>query len=469
MSLETQLRDALVSRADALDAPAFDPYERVAGAVVTQRRRRRVATAGAVAAVAVVALIVPGLVQGGHDSTLPAKRTQVVVPGPNDPRWRSFTTWPTRGSLATDKAFLDTVGMRFGALNILYAADLPTSRVVVSYNSSADDAQKLTMYSGPRGAAAGDLAEVSSSAGGLDDVVSIREHADEDSTLVVLASPAVSRAGISRSVQIGLDGSVTRDAFRPVTLADGMYAEVLEDSPPALTRVSVEGDDQAAAKRRVTLMGRPTKDAAGEGSICMGCTGEDFRAKAELAIGEGDAYRLGIDPKDVRTTTRFFGAADPAVVERTELGAKGQVTSQVIVVDTTLPAGQVLRSAVVVVSEKDGSQAMTMESATGVPIDAATAAERPFVLDQQVDGDRVIHQVFAPTAAKVQLVSPGTLAYPPSAVVPVRNGSAIVTTPRTDPSIAPYEVVTFDAAGTQTGRWPIDLPSEDEWMGGATP
>ena len=66
------------------------------------------------------------------------------------------------------------------------------------------------------------------------------------------------------------------------------------------------------------------------------------------------------------------------------------------------------------------------------------------------------------------MASSGTLAYPSSAVVPVRGGSALVTTPHTDPTIASYEVATFDSAGREIGRWPIDLPREDVWTEGTT-
>ncbi|MGA8979638.1 MAG: hypothetical protein WB473_11050, partial [Pedococcus sp.] len=59
MTLETQLRDALAARADDIDGPAADPYERVSGAVAASRRRRRTAAVGAVAAVAALAVLVP--------------------------------------------------------------------------------------------------------------------------------------------------------------------------------------------------------------------------------------------------------------------------------------------------------------------------------------------------------------------------------------------------------------------------
>ena len=363
MSLETELRDALASRADDLDAPAFDPYERVAGAIVTSRRRRRAAAVGAVAAVAAVAVLVPSLAQGDHRSTLPAKRTQVVVPGPNDPRWAAMSSWPVRGSLAEDKAFVGSVTQKSLTAHVIYAADLDRTRVVVGWDPEDGGSTKVSMFAGPRGAGVDELAGVSEWSGDTTDLVVLRESDDADSRVVALTTPGVRTLQFSLGVQIGTDGTVTRDTYRPVPLTDGVWSQDLQGSPPWLMRVR----DDAAGATPATLTGRPTQDVTGEGSICLSCTGEEFRTKAEQAIREGDAHRMSLDPRDVRATTRFFGATDPRVIEQPDFGTKGPVRNQLIVVDTTLPAGQVLRSAVVVVTAKDGSQSMTLESATRCP------------------------------------------------------------------------------------------------------
>ena len=468
MSLETQLRDALGARAESLPGPAFDPYERVAGAVVTSRRRRRVVAAGAVAAAAAIAMTVPGLVQGGHDSTLPAKRTQVVVPGPDDPRWSSLSSWPTRGALAADTAFTTAVRNQFASANVLYAADLPTSRVVVTWDPESGTDGKLTMLSGPRGAAATDLSEVSSASGGLEDVVSLREHADNDSMLVVLARPGVSEVGISRSVQIGRDGSVTRDAFRTVRLTDGLHTELLEDSPGSLTRVRLSDGPGA----RVTLTGRPSLDAADYGAICLGCTGEDFRAKAEEAMGGGVAAMLGLDPKDVQTSTVYFGPVDSAVATSLGMGdthPRGSLT-RLLVADTTLPGGQVMRSALIAVTAKDGTTGATMELSNGVPIAAGTAATRPFVLHGGgSETGNMSYEVFAPAAGSVRLVSSSPSIYPPTPTVPLVGRRARLTTPTWGGERPAYDVEAYDSSGNLLGRWPVDLPSEDEWTAGGAP
>ncbi len=466
MSLETQLRDALAARADDIDGPAADPYERVSGAVTASRRRRRTAAVGAVAAVAALAVLVPSLGQGGDRPTQPAKHTQVVVPGPDDSRWGSISTWPTRGSLAADTALLTAVGNRFGSAHVLYAEDLPTSRVVVTWDSGTDSDEKLTMFAGPRGGSAQDLVEVSSAGGGLSDVVLLREHADNDSTLVVLARPDVAGAAISRSVQIGLDGSVTRDAFRPVRLTDGMYSELLQDSPPSLTRVTA-GD---LPSTRVTLTGLPSVSVEDRGSICLNCTGDDVRAQAEKAMGSAVAVTLGLDPATVTATTRYLGPVDRALASRLGMGESSGGTTRLIVVDSTLSTGQVLRSSVVMTQAKDGSAASTMELASGVPIDAATAGVRPFVLHGSAsEAATMSYEVFAPDAATVRLVSSSPSIYPPTPMLTPRGGAVLATTPSWSPDTTPYEVEAYDASGTSLGRWPVDLPREDVWAEGTQP
>ncbi|GAB3077057.1 hypothetical protein [Pedococcus soli] len=468
MSLETQLRDALAARADELDGPAFDPYERVTGAVVTSRRRRRGAAIGAVAAVAAVAVLVPGLSQGDHRSTLPAKRTQVIVPGPNDPRWHSYTTWPTRGSLSTDKAFLDAVGARFGATNILFAADLDRTRVVVAWTPYTDSTSAgLTMYSGRLGATVDELRRVSEAEvedGGL---VTVRENSDDDSRLVVLTTPGPAELSVSRTVQIALDGTVTREAFAPVRTTDGVYSAVLKGSPPSLTRVK----DGSGTGSPVLLTGTPTRAPEGKGTICFNCAPDDFRVKAELAMGETVATNLGIDASDVTTTTRYFGPADATVAGRAGItdGTGDKQTHRLLVVDATLPGGQVLRSALLVSSTPAGTGSAS-ELATSVPIAAATAERRPFTIqgpDQKTG--RMSYQVFAPDASTVRLVSAAPTIYPPSDLVTVRNGSAVLTTPMPAEGATPYEVVTYDRSGAESGRWPVELPASNSWMEGGQP
>ena len=86
MSLESQLREALTARADELHA-----HRRRRPVAAGQRRRPHQPPAPAgrgrcagLAAAAVLALVLPGVVDGGRDRTSPP--TTTVVPGPDSPR-----------------------------------------------------------------------------------------------------------------------------------------------------------------------------------------------------------------------------------------------------------------------------------------------------------------------------------------------------------------------------------------------
>jgi hypothetical protein len=306
---------------------------------------------------------------------------------------------------------------------------------------------------------------VSTWSGGRTDLVVLRESDDHDSRLGALTVPGRA-VSVSTGIRIGTDGRVTRDPYRTVRTQDGVLTEVLRDSPPTFMRVVVAGGGGGDTPAR--LVGQPAHPKADTSSICLSCTGEEFRARAQEAVAAGDAMTFGLRLEDVRATTRYYGTVDPRLVEGVDPGLKGPVTAVVVVVDSTLPGGQVLRSALLVNRSKDGSAASTLEAATGVPVDAATAADRPFVLDHPQGDGTVLHQVFAPGAATVRLVSSAELAHPSSARVAVRDGSALLTTRSSDPTGRAYDVVTYDAAGREIGRWPATLPSDGSWADGGT-
>jgi hypothetical protein len=463
MSIESQLREELSARADEVDGPAFDPYQRVARAVVTDRRRRRAAAVGAVAAVAAVAVLVPSLVRGDDHRTTPAKHSQ-VVPGPSDPRWNTLSTWPTRGGLAQDTTFLDAVREQFGSARILYAADLDTTRVVVSWSPESGTDGTLTMYSGRRGGTAQDLVEVSSASGGLDDVVSLREHADNDSRLVVLAAPSVRSIGVSPTVRIDPDGTVTRADYRVEHLTDGVWSGQLSGAPAHMVRVRVVGKESGP----VTLLGRTSRPDDGT-SICLSCTGADYLAKAEAAMASGVATLLGVPSRDARPSTVYDGPVDPAVAKLVGAENLAGSTLRLTVVDTAV-GGATVRSALLSIIAKDGTNASTIELSDGTPVDSRSAGQRPFVLrgtDQRQSTRSV--QVFAPKAAGVQLVSSSPTIYPSTPRVPVVDGSARVTVPVWSTDSTPYEVATYDAQGRRLGTWPLDLAPSSSWLATEAP
>jgi len=464
MSIESQLREVLSARADEVDGPAFDPYQRVAGAVVTNRRRRRAAAVGAVAAVAAVAVLVPSLVRGAEHRTTPAKHTNVVVPGPNDPRWNTLSTWPTRGELATDAAFLTAVSDQFGSARILYAADLDTTRVVVAWSPESGTDGQLTMYSGPRGGQAKDLSEVSSASGGLDDLVSLREHADNDSRLVVLAAPSVRTVGVSPTVRIDPDGTVTRADYRLEPLTDGVWSGPLSGAPARLVRVRVVGK----SSNPVTLVGRTTRPDDGT-SVCLSCTGADYLAKAGAALASGVATLLGVPSADAAPVTVYDGPVDPAVARLVGAEDVSGSTLRLTVVDTVV-RGATVRSALLSISSKKGTSASTIELSDGAPVDSSNAGQRPFVLrGTDPRQSTMAVQVFAPKAASVQLVSGSPTIYPSSPKVPVVDGSARATVAVWSTDNTPYEVASYDAQGRRLGLWPLDLASSDSWLAAEAP
>jgi hypothetical protein len=468
MSIESQLREALSVRADEvgrIGGSSGDPYARVAGAIAVSRRRRRTATLAGIAAVAAIAVAVPALAGGlGRETTSPAKRTQVVVPGPKDPRWASMSTWPTRGSLAEDRAFLDQVRARTLAPRVLYAGDLATARVVILWTPDETDGNpngQVSLQQGPPGASADQLAETAMGTPHTPDAVSALVGTAEASTAVLLAAPASHSASLATSVTIDRDGTVSR-SWQDVSLVDGA-ALVETSSAPYASRVKLGGSD--GTPDLVSVQSVSTPDA----TICLSCTGDDFRVKAEAATSDSVAAILGLRPSDVRTTTVYYGRVDPQVAALSRglptPTTGGATTDTLFVADSRLPEGQVLRSAILL-TLTGGGTGESAELATAVPIDADTAEQRPFVLVGQTDDQRTVLQVFAPHAAAVTLTSDAPTLYP-DATSTVQESTARFTLDEVGVSEHRL-VVTRDGAGREVGRWPLALPANPYDVGETT-
>jgi hypothetical protein len=459
MSIESQLREALSARADELSGPgglSDDPYARVAGAIAVNRRRRRTAALAGVAAVAAIAVAVPSLAGGlGRDTTTPARRTQVVVPGPQDPRWASVSTWPTRGSLADDRAFLASFRAQVDVQSVLYAGDIGADRVVVTRELGEDQVPMVKVYADDRGARADALLSIASSGEVDGAAVIVRRDPTPTGWMLVLASSAVRSAEVSPTATIRADGTVTR-SWDTVALEGGMAVIDLHDAPLALTRVRVGGYDGG-----VLLPARSgTINPVAEG-FCGNCTGQDFLDHAVKGTSYDVATTVGLPAEAVTTTTLVNAVVDPAVLATSTLGDATQArsTGRLYVGLTRLPGGQVLRTAQLGVEEKGGG-GMSTALETAVPLDAATAERRPFVLHgQTADGKVTRYQVFAPNAARVRLVGdlPGS---EPTAMKQVVGGSAIFSLDEAGAS-GHHGVETYDASGALTGTWPLDLPNRD--------
>ena len=461
MSIESQLREALSARADEVGGPggaSDDPYARVAGAIAVNRRRRRTAALAGVAAVAAIAVAVPSLAGGlGRDTTTPAKRTQVVVPGPNDPRWAPVRTWPIRGSLADDRTFLDSFREVVSPAAVLYAGDIAADRVVVAWDRDDQGEARLTVYAGDRGAPVAALTTIGSSGETDPPAVIVRRDPTPDGWMLLLTRASVRSAQVSPTAQIHTDGTVAR-AWNTVNLRDGAAIVDLRGAPFSLTRVRVGGYDGGT-----TLPARPGTTHPDVEGFCGNCTGQDFLDHAVTGTSYDVATTLGLRTGDVETTTYFNGPADPTIVSALGLDAGTRSVSRRLYVGLTrLPGGQVLRSAYVgsVDAQGAGGSARVED---GVPVDAATADRQPFALSaENADRTATRIQVVAPGAARVQLVSDLPTLYPDTAKVALANGTTVLTTAAWPETGSPYRISTFDSSGALIGTWPMRLPGKDD-------
>ena len=468
MSIETELREALAARADLAGAGELDPYARVSGAIAASRRRRRAAAAGVVATLAAVAVAVPLVTNLADRPERPdPARTQQMAPLPTDPAlWRSMRTWPTRGGLAGDTSFLQQVtdGIAPDG-NALYAEDLTRNRVVVFWVPSGDPATAegmLRVASGPRGASADQLATQHEEPVASADAVVFREGADGGGRLVVLTRPSEREAQLSDGVEISPDGTVSR-TWQSLRLVDGL-GTARPEAPLSLNRVQAGGYDGPVT---LTAGMTPTGEQLTEGAgICLDCTGEEFRRRAEEGVRESVAHRLGLAPDQLATTTRYSGPVDAAVAVASGVtdATSAGTTHTLYVGDTTLPGGGVVRS-VLLVSSSGGGTGSAIELAGAVPVDTATAAQRPVVVgglrSPGGPGRGAITDVFAPGAAAVRLVSTAPSLWPHSATVPVTEGRARVELDDAE-WIQHYTVEVYDASGRSLGIFPLELPNADD-------
>ena len=462
MSIEAQLREALAARADEVSPAVDDPWSKVDGAIRTSQRRRRTAYAGVTAGVVALAVVVPGLLRHGTDrTTTPATHTAPVVPGPGDPRWGALSTWPTRGSLSGDAAFLLAVEQRTGA-HVLYAGDVGERRVVVTWNDQDTGSGLGTTYllSGPRDTAVDQLAQVAEAPPSAATVVTVLAGQRTGATLVALATPLQRSVEVSPTVRIEPDATVTRTWSTAALDRDGTAKVSLPTVAPYATRVRIAGSDGAPT---LTDPGEP-QAADPASSICLNCPVDELRAKAPRAISGTIGLSLGIDPARITTHEVYAGPVDlevAAAAGPTDIRGGG-FDALLYVATSELPEGGVLRTALLVTSAKDGSSAQTTELENGVPVEAATADQRPVVISgPDLKGSDTMIEVFAPAAARVALVSDSPTVFPGAAPKAVADGSAsfrLSGTGGTDH----LRVATYDASGRETGLWPLRSTNTDD-------
>jgi hypothetical protein len=415
------------------------------------------AAVAGIAAVAALAVAIPSLGHLGRDTTTPAKRTDVILPGPNDPTWSSITTWPTRGSLAGDAEFLARFQeATLDLARVIYAGDVGDDRVVLTIGHGDTGAELATIYGGERGVPASALTSTGSSESDLGRALVVREDPGPQGWMLVLAPPSLRTAEVSPTAKIHLDGTVTRQ-WSTATLRDGVGVLSMRDAPSALTRVRVAGYDGPAQ----LTAGNTAPDPDSDG-FCGNCTGQEFLDHAIGGTSHGVATMLGLQTREVSTTTLFNGTIDPPALAVSGIGdttGPGDL-GRLYIGLTRLPGGQVVRTVHLGVTEPGGTgRWTTLEEA--VPLDTTTAGRRPFVLyGPTADATATVYQVFAPGAASVRLVGdlPG---FGDTTKTRLVDGAATFSLKETGVS-EHRRVETFDGAGELTGTWPLDLPNRDD-------
>lgn len=461
MSIETQLREALSARADEVGSSVDDPWARVSGAIVVDRRRRRTSALAGVAAVAALAVAIPSLSGAvGRHTTAPARKTTQIVPGPTDPRWSSMETWPTRGSLAADTAFVSAANERLatGELNhVLYAGEVAGRRVVVAWSVTTESGartEQLHLGVAPSGAPAEDLVtSVAEGTQASQDVVLVRLGMRPDSPLLVLTTPGTRSGEVSASAKVNADGSATRTPWQRFDLTDGAGVVTLANSPTFLTRVKVGGYDGQATG----LL--DSEGAVTQPAICLDLCG-DFDERYVAATTVGVAQQLGVLTELVSTTLVYSGPADPKVAGAAGVTDADAGRLRLVVADSRV-GDAVLRSALLV-HDSPGSSSESMELLTGVPLDALAPQPQPFVLrGLDPSGKRQLFEVFAPGAAAARITSTTPTILPDSTKTPLTKGAATIRLDDTEMTSV-RTVETFDGSGDLIGSWPLDPPNAND-------
>ncbi|WP_377645059.1 hypothetical protein [Oryzobacter terrae] len=422
-------------------------------ALVTQRsggvRRRHLVLGG----VAAATLVGTGAAVGLRADPPPAPARPKPPPGPQDPSWRRTATWSARGPLGRDPRTLALVQSNgpFGS-RVLWAGDVGTLRVVIgSYPGPVDmDGTELTVWTGARGQDVRSLQMANlamSGIYGIDDLVAVSlpdgPSESPSSVLVVLTTPTVPTAEVSRVIEPQPDGSVDR-TWSPLPLVDGVAATVLDGPLGPALRVRTAGREQPPAS---TIA--PFAELDG-GEL----TPESLAAGAQRLV----STVTGI-PATRMTTTVTVDETLPVRVFAREQGR-----SRVVVVRTRLPNGTLLTSAAVTDLADDAvenSGAMLFRSAAITPEEHLDDPIVTRVEDLRSNVGRYL--VVAPGAERVQLISVSPDGYPVSKVARTNGRDAVVLNLVNADLASSLKVVARDARGRTLFD---DVPVEPMWLFG---
>ncbi len=436
---ETMVRTVIVDTAGNVEDWSREPARQVAVAARARRRRRTLIGSG-VAAALVAAVAIPAATGAFVRSPTPTR-----TPTAAGTDWLNPTTWPVRGSRATDAPFVAEVESGGFQRHVLYAGLVQERTVVVVWDPSTEVVDLMTGPAGADGLTG--LTAVASTGWSKPRRGLALEVSDRTTgTLVVLSVPDVRSVELSTGAQIRADGTVDR-TFRDQALAQGMATLTVQQPTPDLTRLrfSAAGDPLPLLPATLDHLQLP--------AVCISCGADDLAQSYAAVTTISLAARLGVDATAVDTTIVYAGPADERASSDILGGdTGGGAVRTLVVLLSRLPSGAVVRSADLSIVDSSGGATSLTELEQAVPLRADTALARPFLLLGGVFSPGSVAQVFAPGAAAVQLLdtSGGSASTGRLRLV---KGSVMIPTPA---DLHNIDILTFDGSGTQTGRFPAE-------------
>ncbi len=432
--LDRDLTDAVDVVLRGHDDPP-DPAELVG----TRRRevRRRSLVLGGAGAVSLGALGVWAVREVGRGA---ASGQVAAPPGPSDPVWRSTATWPARGRLANDAGVLDMVRTISPTSRVLFADDLPARRVVVVRAGGGDASSTVVrLWTGPQEAGPNELMEIPllrDRVAFSDDVVPVVVPPPPQAglpDLLLLARPDVLVAEYSRWVTYARGGDVSR-RWTEAQLRDGVARVPISYPVSPALRVRLGGYDGAPVGATVPGLGLPDLAAPLADSLVT-------------ALGPFVAACTGLAPSSVRHTVVLEKSVPGDILEQGRYPGTG---GQVVVVETHLPNGALLRSVRAAGDGPEPRRRVDLETLRPIPVESSG---HPFAV--RLAGFRATtgrFLVLAPGAARAQLTAVASNVYPTSKVTPLVEGAGILDV--VDARFASvYRLVLWGPSGERLGAW----------------
>ena len=251
--------------------------------------------------------------------------------------------------------------------------------------------------------------------------------------LLLLTRPVVATAEYSTRVSYARTGEASR-TWREVRLTGGFATVPITSPVPPALRVRVDGYDGAAVGAVVTGLGPPDLAASLADSLVS-------------ALGPFVSACTGVEPSSLRHTVVLDAEVPGDVVAVEGTGGRG---GHVVVVQTRLPNGALLRSVRAAVGGPEPARRLDLETVR--PIELADSRQ-PFAVRLPWYGTRTGRfLVLAPGAARAQLGAVASNVYPTSEVTPLVDGTGILDVP--DARLASvYRLVLWGSSGERLGAW----------------